>query len=398
MALLAASLVTSTSLGLNNIKRSDAARSAYYTAFSALQIGLAHLEDDPLWSAGFPFKTSLTSHRDKQFTLLVRNNVSGTSPILIKKGLTLPPGNVYLEAKAYYQDHKTTLTATAVKQRGYTFEYAAFGSNKVTITGTSAIGSAPEAGLGDVRTDSPAAGTLSLGAGTTVDGDLVIGNGGDPASSITLDPLATFSGQAFSVFSSLTIPSRTSAFPSSTTDVVVRNRRFFFIPWPGFHTLSPGNYNNVIVGTPGDFLPNFLYLRPGTYHIKSLQVRGSFMPNFVIVTGTSGPAIVHIQNDFRSFFGFINNGGKADQLQFFFSDNSVPTTMRLILTFGSFVAAGPTLGTTIAASTIHGAVASQNIDINSSVITYDTTLQGKPLGDELKGRWRLKAVQRYENQ
>lgn len=310
-----------TRMGTQNLNHADAARhskKALFAAEAGAVEAVRQLHADAEWSSGWSEPRALANGPETH-TVEVTNNNSGTEPVTASNGAVVPPGTAYVLATGTSRgnDFRRQVGVLVRTRAGeLSFRYGIFCYQSLDL-GNGSIDSfnsddapydqtpAQDLGRGGVGTNSvtaPAAGGIYLSPGAVV-GDIDIGVGGDPSTTVT-----AHSGSQHGAITTLEEPyplnlSLVSP-PSGTSsgDATFRNNA----------TLAPGHYDYVSIAGR-----SVVTLSAGTYVMKSLDIGGSGQlvvgsgPIKIYITGGSKTVDLNLQGNSIS-----NTTGLASNLQF----------------------------------------------------------------------------------
>jgi hypothetical protein len=407
-------LMVSVSLVANSVQRKsgdvrklEQRSSAEYAAFSGLQVALFELEKLSGWS-GTPAFIAMPNQSGFGYKVSVTSNLSGSSDITHSDGTLIPPHMIYLRSTSQADSKDSVvLSAMAFQKKGATFSYPGFGSDSVDVGPGSIVDSVdasgtPVAGKGSLRTNGKTNGVVHLGAGATVDGDITVGSEADPINAIAADVGSSFSGQAFQAGSDLTIKNPPDFTDPSASDAVPIE---IFLPIPipmtplsfyiRYAVYSPGSYRNLVLGTaspppgPGFLIQDLNVMMPGDYHVQNFKTQGG------VVQVVASTAKVNFSNSVQTnaaATALLSSDPKSLQLYGVGSTS----TIDLNNVAGALVALGANSQITLNNAQILGAVAGKSVNLNSSKLTYPTSLDSEVLNDSIVGRWDMTAVQRVK--
>ena len=150
--------------------QSQAEMQARYAAHGAIERAYGKLAEDPDWRTGFPTRTPLPQNPKVSYRLKVKTSVPFA---------TLGPGELGFIAQGYSDEGEPGKVLAAMGGTAYRppagFQEAAFvdGQLVLTDTETSAYASR-DSDVTDVKGSIGGNGTISLGSGSTVDGDVTV--------------------------------------------------------------------------------------------------------------------------------------------------------------------------------------------------------------------------------
>lgn len=173
---------------------------AFYVAESGLQRAFLVLKDNENWTGTSPEFTDVSMPSgDGSYTVSVYNNRGGLSPLAAPNGVMVPPGLIYVMSEGKYLN--STSTVAAVCRKSSVFQMAITTKDWIYFHGNIGVdaydsrtsSSAP--GVADVGTNNPGQNMIYLrGSALTVDGNLYVGPGGNPETSICKTGHPTING------------------------------------------------------------------------------------------------------------------------------------------------------------------------------------------------------------
>ena len=386
-------------------------------AYSGLQVGLAHAasagaED---WS-GLEGLVTMPQRTQLGYRLLVNSNFNNEDALIDPDGTEIPGEAIYLKSLAYTDGTLDAgMSAVVAQQRGMAFNYPAFGSDNVTVEDSSiqsvAGGGSAKAsewttveGEGHIRTNGTSEGSVSLTDGTFVDGDVIVGPGGDPVSALQAETGSGFSGTADIAGATLPLPEVPAGYSPTAPDSVPG----FPIPIPippmqflnaiSIQPMTPGTYDQVVWESGEGVEPNFtgtdpflnyVALEPGDYYINDLSTG----PNSVNVILATGEVRLHVKNGVNLKTLYINSDSASD-LQIYQTDPGGSTQLTQVL--GSMVLAGQG-PVEMNQSELNGALYGRSVAIRGSKLGYPKSLDGLALNDKIKGDWSLFGARRLNS-
>ncbi len=249
------------------------------------------------------------------------------------------------------------------------FDYGAFGKESITMSGggvtdsyNSTNGAYGISNLntgGNICTNGTGAGAITLtGNGTTVQGDVCVGNGGSPGTAINTSGGASYTGSGRA-------QDPNEVLPSVVVPVVGTNQGSF--TFNSNTTLAPNQTYGVVKVTSGTTLT----LNAGTYVFDELTLTG----NSVVRVG-SGPILVYIKLALDLSGGtVVNSSTKSTDLVFMVAPGA--STIKITGgTSASYAVYAPDSEVTIAGgSDLYGAVVGKSVkNTGGSKIHYDAAL------------------------
>lgn len=412
VSMVAASISLRTQRSLQISAEQTKHQAADDVAYSGLQVGLAHVATAGNDWNGMDASVEMPHRAGLAYRLLVNSNFTQTTSIVDSDGTEIPGESVYLKSLAY-RDQKLFggMAAVVAQQRGMSFNYPAFGSDSVkvedSVVQAVAGQGSPDAnewipvdGEAHIRTNSTLDAAISLLNGSYVDGDVIVGQGGDPLVALQAEGGSGFSGTADIAGVDLPLPDVPASYDPTAPDAPPGMAIPLPIPIPGYHTLflspfsfqvlSPGSYDEVVLDSGEAFEPNitgvdplvnYVLLPPGDYYINKLSC-GDGVLNVII---TEGEVRLHVKEtvDLNNVY---SQSEAASHLQIYQTEAGGSANLSQV--YGSFVLAsqGPV---ELLESELNGALYGSSVSIKGSKLAYPQALDGVALNDKIKGDWTL---------
>ena len=414
VSMVAASISLRTQRSLKTSSDQAVQQAGDDTAYSGLQVGLARAAtagDD--WT-GLDISQAMPRRNDLAYRLVVTSNLSQAQPLLDSDGTEIPGESAYIKSLAYQNQALISgMCAVVSQQRGMAFNYPAFGSDRVTveeslIQAVAGEGSwdstewIPVSGDGHIRTNGTLEGSVSLGNQSYVDGDVIVGPGGDPVTALQSDNGSGFSGTADVAGAALPLPQVVANYdpnapnaPGGTTVPIPIPILNGYLNSLSFQVVPPGTYNELSFQTGEDVQPsimngpylNHVYLPAGDYYVNKVTTADSSVLNVVF---SDGEVRLHVKDSVDLDNISVTNDSAA-LFQIYQTDPN--GTVKLANVDGSFVLASQG-EVTVDQSKINGAVYGSAVNIKQSQLSYPKALDGLALNDKIKGEWSLYGVRR----
>ncbi|OQA57303.1 MAG: hypothetical protein BWY42_00639 [Candidatus Omnitrophica bacterium ADurb.Bin277] len=266
---------------------------AFNMAESGLDWAIARLNSDPNYT-GTPSYVSMDANFVRGgFTVTVTQDAANPR-IRVIRATGYAPSNV--AASRAYQTASTT--AYCQYRTSNLFDFAVFAKDRITLTGTDkvanvdsydsrngAYGTGNSGSEGDVAVISVASGAITLKGKTMIDGDALIGPGGDPDTVVDIGNNATITGNVG----------------------VLTDERVYTTPTTTVPSSGPLDINGEVI------------LMPGVYHYSSLKISGNGRLTL------TGPTEIYVDNA----VDIVGNG--------VVTQNNIPTNLILYVSGTSTV-------------------------------------------------------------
>ena len=360
---------------------------AHYASYSGIQWALSVISQDPRVSSASATQyigdLQFISNPELSCKVYIFSNLDAAANRCNKApdGTIIPQNLIYVVADSQVagssgSTRSAQLSALCTPKQYY-FNHALLGLAKVDVLGTSTIdaytggstyatpASPVTAGEGSVATNDETGGvSVTIGAGSTVDGKAYVGKNGNPSTGIVVQPGATLTSNPGG---QLNLPD----------NIAVKLDNL-----PGKSDFSyPGNL--VVSGLQ--------HLQGGaTYQVNGDLVVGAGNQLVVDPNPASPPLGIPQENNAFVFVkgNVIVNGGilgdkldKAEKLQIYLPKKGGGHTFTMDNGQGSFLICGPDLVADIKNnSDIQGSVIAKTIVLNNSKMHFDTKLRQNPKG------------------
>jgi len=343
---------------LHSARRALASSQSSYTSEAGAAQGVVRLRSQSTYSGSFVHPLPGQPSESAQVT--VYNNVFGSAPLTVPNGAVAPPGTAYIRSLAGPRE-----TGVLARVRGSLFDYGAFGSGSIYMSGNSRLDSYDSSlgtyaatrseTEGNAGTNGAQAGAVTLEMNATVGGTIEVGPGGTSAS-LDADP-ASYGG--WSVRSEpWTLPPVTIPATGPSGGDLVNPAQ----------PPIPGRYGRVRV-TSG-----VLRLQAGTYVFDSLTMTGQSLlqvdgATTIYITGAGGGSL-----DLSG--GSVTNDGPPRNLTLKVGPG---VTSEVVVTGSASAAFGlyaPTADIRVAGgSDIFGSLVGRSVtSVGSTAIHYDRSL------------------------
>lgn len=366
---------------LSDVATSVYEQQAFYTAQAGLADALSHLNSSASWTAGLS-NVALPNHPTFTYSVTV---TPGGAGVTAPDGTAIPSGNVYLRSTGTATRGATRVVSAVTSSSGL-FSNALFGAVSVSMSGNAYTDSWDSASgpyttptspqtTAPVGTNSTAAGAVSLVGNATVNGNVIIGPGGNPSTVIAGS--GTYTGSALPEGTALNLPQITSPISGTGTAFSLSG---------GSQTLSPGVYTSV--SATGN---SHLTLTSGTYYVKGdVKIGGN---SALVIQASSGPVILYVDGNFDSSSGTINNlSGIPSNFQIYGTDSSA----KLDISGGTAAylvayARNATVSVTGNGDVYGGLIGSDVRMVGSGAVHYDQAVKSVAIG----ATYRLYSFKRW---
>jgi hypothetical protein len=409
LAIMVATVGNNTMQHLQDTNTDLFTKEARYAAYAGLQAALVHLAVDRTWIPDpNPLEAPLPGNPLVSATVHVYNNyggVLGDPSFTAPDGTEVPKGATYLLAlgraagrtsqsqavmlsMAWFGDSPLTMAAFAQERIVMTNSYTdAWASVNGTGTLRQKYASTVHAGKANVGTNALVQ-AIELN-GSRVNGDVIVGAGGNPVDALRMDPTSQITGEA-------------------TPEPETVRMQQFKPPYDPDLAADPGSTlsGSTMVVNPGDY--TVLEAGPGmtvelagggTYLFKdALRLHGARLE----ISPASGPVWIYVGRELVIDGGSkvnsddtgpdaitqsLSTSGVPANLRVMMCGDGTPTSKSTAVIDGSqawMVLCGRKLEVTVSGgSELYGCVRASQITVTGSALHYDTTLASVSLSAEV---------------
>ena len=381
-------------------------------SYSGIEATLAAVERGQNNWSSLSVTSPMPHHPELTHQIKINSNYTNDQPIVDVDGTQIPPESIYVKSLAR-QDGALLAGATAVvaQEKGFTFNYPAFGSDSVNVDNTliqaqNGDGSIAE-GDGSIRTNGVQDSAVKLFGQSFVDGDVTVGPGGDPAVAIDAETGSGFSGESKLAGAELPLPDVPAAYDPSAPDNIFTAiplpiplpppNGIFFLSVVGVSFVTPGTYNRLSIHPTSNMvlepniteldstILNILIMEPGDYYVNELITEGG--PITSAQFQPMGEVRIHVKNRV-DFSAPITRVESANSQGFQIYQTEENGEVDITKTQGNLVLAAQS-PVNVSESQILGAVYGSVVNLKDSELTYPKALDNLALNDKAKGSWNI---------
>lgn len=376
LAILAGSTHAQALFGLRQTNRYGANLEARYAAQAGFQVALSELKRDENFAG--PVDGSASYDPRLTYHVEVLNNATGVNPLPAPDGSFVPPGAVALTATAGRSPQLIVMSALVTREGSAPPFQAVFASSGIDMSMSSTIrpwGSV--AAPIQIGTNVVGGGDIELSMNSEIQGDVLLGPGGDPATAVDLAMGSSISGSITAATTATVLAPQAPppvTPPLASVDVSMADKL----------AIPPGAYSSIDVSTGSQ-----LTLSSGVYYVDH---------DFELSLGTSlkcditaGPVELYIGGDFDAASNSqINVAGPPDNLRVYLLGSSPEVELSSNST-AHMVVYGPGASLDMSTnSTLIGAFVGDRIEMSmNSRLLFDTSLAGSTPATPGNGRWIL---------
>lgn len=370
---------------LNALTREQTYDQAHYASYSGIQWALGAVSEDPRTSSASATQPvgllTFDSNDELVCKVYIYSNLDAatTKCPLAPDGTAIPQNLIYVVADSQIQGQGTAGSTRSAQlsalctPKQYYFNHALLGLEKVQLLGTSTVdgytGGSTYAATpsllvpkeGSIATnDELTAAAISIGSGTTVDGNAFVGNQGDQNTGIDVQTGGTLTG---------------------VKDKLQKNLPVKLDKPPG---KADATFNGGLVVAAGQTT----HLEGGkTYLVDGNLVLGA--NSQIVVDPNPSPqglpqeenAFVFVKDNVVVNQGILGDkNAEAQRLQLFLPKRAGGHTFTMNQGSGSFLVCGPDLTADIKDSDLQGGVIAKTIKLENSKLHFDTNLRNNPKG------------------